>query len=53
MHELDQVLRIAEPRFRAIDLSASCLGVGTEEPVKYRHVRLRCGTHVLSEADNW
>ena len=23
-HELDQVLRIAEPRLRAIDLSASC-----------------------------
>jgi hypothetical protein len=21
--------------------------------VKYRHVRLRCGTHVLSDADNW
>ena len=29
------------------------LGVGPDEPVKYRHVRLRCGTHVLSEADNW
>lgn len=29
------------------------LGVGPDQPVKYRHVRLRCGGHVLSEADNW
>lgn len=29
------------------------LGVGAGEPVHYRHVRLRCGEHVLSEADNW
>jgi hypothetical protein len=29
------------------------LGIGPGEPVNYRHVRLRCGDHVLSEADNW
>jgi chorismate-pyruvate lyase len=29
------------------------LGVGASEPVRYRHVRLHCGEHVLSEADNW
>ena len=29
------------------------LAVGATEPVRYRHVRLRCGMHVLSEADNW
>ena len=29
------------------------LGVGASEPVRYRHVRLTCGGHVLSEADNW
>jgi chorismate-pyruvate lyase len=29
------------------------LGVEASEAVRYRHVRLRCGTHVLSEADNW
>lgn len=29
------------------------LGIGPDEPVNYRHVRLRCGDHVLSEADNW
>jgi hypothetical protein len=25
----------------------------TNENVKYRRVQLRCGSHVLSEADNW
>jgi chorismate-pyruvate lyase len=29
------------------------LGVGAGDPVRYRHVRLHCGDHVLSEADNW
>lgn len=29
------------------------LQVGPDEPVKYRRVRLSCGAHVLSEADNW
>jgi chorismate-pyruvate lyase len=29
------------------------LGVGASDPVRYRHVRLHCGPHVLSEADNW
>ena len=29
------------------------LGVSAGEPVRYRHVRLHCGAHVLSEADNW
>ena len=29
------------------------LQVGADEVVKYRHVQLTCGTHVLSEADNW
>lgn len=29
------------------------LGAAPGEPVRYRHVRLMCGTHVLSEADNW
>jgi len=29
------------------------LGVRDDEPVKYRHVQLRCGEHVLSNADNW
>ena len=29
------------------------LGVDDERDVAYRHVRLECGAHVLSEADNW
>lgn len=29
------------------------LRVDLSEPVKYRRVQLRCGAHVLSEADNW
>jgi hypothetical protein len=29
------------------------LAIGPDEPVKYRRVKLTCGTHVLSEADNW
>jgi ketosteroid isomerase-like protein len=29
------------------------LDVGAEREVTYRRVRLQCGTHVLSEADNW
>ncbi len=29
------------------------LGVAADEAVRFRHVRLRCGTHTLSEADNW
>ncbi len=29
------------------------LAVADGEPVRYRRVKLACGTHVLSEADNW
>ena len=29
------------------------LGVTSLEPIRYRKVRLSCGDHVLSEADNW
>lgn len=29
------------------------LHVSATEPLAYRHVRLHCGVHVLSEADNW
>jgi hypothetical protein len=29
------------------------LGVGPAEPIRYRRVKLACGGHVLSEADNW
>jgi len=29
------------------------LRVGEAEPIRYRRVKLICGSHVLSEADNW
>jgi len=29
------------------------LRVDSEEPIRYRHVQLKCGALVLSEADNW
>ena len=29
------------------------LAIGPDEPVRYRRVRLVCGGHVMSEADNW
>jgi len=29
------------------------LAARTDETIRYRHVRLMCGTHLLSEADNW
>jgi len=29
------------------------LGVADSEPIQYRRVKLMCGSHVLSEADNW
>jgi hypothetical protein len=29
------------------------LQVGADEPLRFRHVQLRCGTVVLSEATNW
>lgn len=39
--------RPAPPEIRAL------LKVSATERLGYRHVRLRCGTHVLSDADNW
>ncbi|MDF7775040.1 hypothetical protein P1X14_07270 [Sphingomonas sp. AOB5] len=29
------------------------LGVGPDEPLGYRRVKLMCGTHLMSEAENW
>jgi hypothetical protein len=39
--------RSAPPEIRTL------LKVSATERIGYRHVRLRCGQHVLSEADNW
>ena len=35
------------------DDDRKALGIGADEPVRYRRVQLACGGHVLSEADNW
>jgi chorismate-pyruvate lyase len=53
----------AEPRIRALvnhgaERSPTVeqrarLGIGADEPVVYRRVRLVCGDRVLSEAENW
>jgi hypothetical protein len=37
----------------AIEEQRQILHVGADEPIRYRRVRLACGSHVLSEADNW
>jgi chorismate-pyruvate lyase len=37
----------------ATDEVRQLLGVTATDPVRYRRVRLHCGAHVLSEADNW
>lgn len=35
------------------DGARSLLGIGPDEPVRYRRVALSCGDVVLSDADNW
>ena len=50
--------RVIAERVRGADKPVTAelradLQVGADEAVRYRHVRLRCGDHVLSEADNW
>jgi chorismate-pyruvate lyase len=45
--------RIPGEAMPASPLQRRELAVSTDEPVRFRHVRLRCGDVVLSEADNW
>ena len=50
--------RIVAKRDHGIDKPVTArqrrlLGVGPDEPIKYRRVQLLCGSHVLSVADNW
>lgn len=37
----------------ASDETRALLKASADEPIRYRRVKLMCGTHVLSEADNW
>jgi hypothetical protein len=57
-HHLAQEAKIVAHRVTGEDkpLSAddrALLGIGPDEAVRYRHVRLACGDWVLSDADNW
>lgn len=57
-HRLADPPRIVAERVRDADKPASAgvraaLDVKQDEPLGYRRVRLKCGDHVLSEADNW
>ncbi len=57
-HHLASPARIVAERVTGADKVPTAeqrqlLGVSEGEPIRYRRVRLRCGGHVLSEADNW
>ena len=57
-HRLADPARIVAARVSDAAKPASAevraaLDVKPDEPLGYRRVRLRCGDHVLSEADNW
>ena len=57
-HKLADPPRVVAERVRDADKPAGAevrvaLDVKPEEPLGYRRVRLKCGDHVLSEADNW
>ena len=57
-HHLADPPTITAERVHDVDKPATAaqrelLHVGPTEPLGYRRVRLHCGPHVLSEADNW
>jgi chorismate-pyruvate lyase len=57
-HHLAEPPTITAERVHDVDKPATAaqrelLHVSGTEPLGYRRVRLHCGTHVLSEADNW
>ncbi len=57
-HKLAKETKIRARLDRSVDKPVtneqrSQLQIGTNEPVKFRHVELACGSRVLSEADNW
>lgn len=57
-HRLADPARIVAERVYDVDKAATpevraALDVKADEPLGYRRVRLKCGEHVLSDADNW
>jgi hypothetical protein len=58
MHHMASPARVIAQRVRGDDKPLppewrAQLAIDASEPVKYRRVQLKCGDHVLSEADNW
>ncbi len=57
-HHMASPPRLTAERVRGVDKPVTdeqrrVLQVGAGEVLRYRRVRLSCGTHVLSQADNW
>ena len=57
-HKLGSETKIRARLVRDIDKPVTAeqrhrLQIDETEPVKFRHVELRCGDRILSEADNW
>jgi chorismate-pyruvate lyase len=57
-HHLADPATVTAERVHDVDKQATpaqrqLLHVSISEPIGYRRVKLHCGTHVLSEADNW
>src|SRR5882757_6392004 len=57
-HKMAVPAKIVAERVHGADKAATeeirkLLNVSSTEAVRFRHVRLHCGDHVLSEADNW
>jgi hypothetical protein len=57
-HRLADPARIIAERVKGVEKTPTAaeriaLDVGPDEPLGYRRVRLTCGDHVPSEADNW
>jgi hypothetical protein len=57
-HHLASPAKIVAIRDRTTTKQATgeqrrALGVDPAEPLRYRRVKLACGNHILSEADNW
>lgn len=57
-HKLAEPARIVAERVAGADEAPTAeqrelLRIGAAEPVRFRRVRLKCGDHVLSEAENW
>src|SRR5579862_3328677 len=57
-HHMASPARLTAVRDRGADSPASpadraLLQIGPREPVKYRRVALACGSHILSQAENW